>query len=143
MNRQLRPIRGGIAAVLIGYVCAHAWAAQQFPPPEFESDYRQPPMQMPKPRAPWQEAADVAVLAGAMSVAAWLALRKRSRRGMFWLAVFSVVYFGFYREGCICAIGSIQNVALALAKPDYALPLTVVLFFALPLLFALLFLTAP
>jgi polyferredoxin len=53
------------------------------------------------------------------------------------LAIFSVLYFGFYRLGCVCSVGSIQNVALALGDPSYALPLTVGAFFALPLAFAL------
>ena len=55
------------------------------------------------------------------------------------LAIVSLVYFGFYRGGCVCPIGAIQNVALALGDPTYAAPFTVVLFFVLPLLFALLF----
>jgi len=36
-------------------------------------------------------------------------------------------------------VGSIQNVSLAIARPEYVLPFTVVLIFALPLLFALIF----
>ena len=139
MSRQPRTARGAFAAVLMLLVCSGAWAAQRFPPPDFETDYTFPRMQMPRPRAAWEEAADVVLLVGAMSLAAWIALRWRSRRGMFWLAVFSLAYFGFYREGCICPIGSIQNVTLALADPGYVLPFTVLLFFALPLLFALLF----
>ncbi len=110
-----------------------------FPPPEFEAGYKLPSTPTPKPRADWQEWGDVAILAAAMGLAAWLAFGRRSRRGMFWLTVFSLLYFGFYREGCICPVGSIQNVAQALGMPAYAVPGTVLLFFALPLLFALVF----
>jgi NosR/NirI family nitrous oxide reductase transcriptional regulator len=46
-------------------------------------------------------------------------------------------YFGFYREGCICAVGSVQNVSLAIFNTGYAIPLTALLFFIIPLLFAL------
>ncbi|GAG34433.1 unnamed protein product, partial [marine sediment metagenome] len=53
--------------------------------------------------------------------------------------IFSLAYFGFYRAGCICPIGAIQNVTLALADGAYFLPATVALVFALPLLFACLF----
>ena len=55
------------------------------------------------------------------------------------MSVFSLLYFGFYREGCICSIGSIQNVVLALVDPTYAIPITALLFFLLPLAFALFF----
>jgi ferredoxin len=50
-----------------------------------------------------------------------------------------VAYFGFFRKGCVCSIGAIQNVALALADNTYVMPLSVLLFFMLPILFAFLF----
>jgi polyferredoxin len=53
------------------------------------------------------------------------------------MSVFSLAYFGFYRVGCICAVGSVQNVSLALFNPGYAIPFTALLFFIIPLLFAL------
>ena len=53
--------------------------------------------------------------------------------------IFSLGYFGFYKEGCVCPIGSIQNVALSLFDTNYAVPVTVTIFFVMPLLFALLF----
>lgn len=51
----------------------------------------------------------------------------------------SVAYFGFFRSGCVCSIGAIQNVSLVLADPGYVMPLSVLLFFILPVLFAFLF----
>ena len=53
------------------------------------------------------------------------------------MSVFSLAYFGFYRQGCICSVGSVQNVALALFNDSYTIPLTALLFFIIPLLFAL------
>jgi polyferredoxin len=53
------------------------------------------------------------------------------------LSIFSLLYFGFWRNGCVCSIGSFQNVALALFSSGYALPIGVLAFFALPLIFAL------
>jgi ferredoxin len=55
------------------------------------------------------------------------------------MSIFSLAYFGFYREGCICAVGSVQNVSLALFNQAYTIPLTALLFFIIPLLFALAF----
>ncbi len=110
----------------------------RFPPPEFESDYVMPPgITTPPPRGVVREYADLAVLLGALGVAAWLVHRRRSRRGLAALSIFSLVYFGFIRHGCICPIGAPQNVAYGLFTPEYTLPLTVLLFFLAPLVFAL------
>jgi NAD-dependent dihydropyrimidine dehydrogenase PreA subunit len=51
----------------------------------------------------------------------------------------SLSYFGFYKQGCVCPIGSIQNVTLSLFNSHYAVPVTVLIFFGLPLVFALFF----
>ncbi len=114
-------------------------AQDRFPRPEFESGYVYPDHQLPLQRSPVWNYIDLAVLVGALSLASWLALKKRSREGIVWLSVFSLAYFGFYREGCICSVGSLQNVALALFNKNYAIPLTALLFFIIPLIFALAF----
>lgn len=114
-------------------------AQQRFPKPDFESGYDYPEHQYPAPRAVAWEYIDVAMLVLAMSLAAHFALKKRSRTGLIWLTVFSLAYFGFFREGCICAVGSVQNVALTLFNSSYAIPLSALLFFLLPLIFALFF----
>jgi ferredoxin len=114
-------------------------AQQRFPKPEFESGYVQPDPTTPEPRTMALEFFDVIVLLAVLSLASWLAIKKRSRRGLLWLSLFSLIYFGFYRDGCICSIGAIQNVALSLFDPGYAISITALLFFVLPLLFALLF----
>lgn len=142
------PIRAGWpgstrpAALALGLAVLVAWASlalaeQRFPPPDFESGHTLPATAEPPARTLVLQYVDVAVLAASLGAAAWLVYRRRSRKGLVALSVFSVLYFGFYRDGCICAIGSVQNVALALADASYAVPLTVVAFFALPLLFAL------
>jgi polyferredoxin len=82
---------------------------------------------------------DVGVLLLCLALASYLALVRRSRRGMFVLTVFCLGYFGFVRRGCVCAVGSFQNVAEALFNPAVAMPAAVLCFFVLPLLFALLF----
>jgi len=112
---------------------------------------------------------DVAVLIAALSAASYLALKGRDRLGLFALMLFCLAYFGFGlfrigqftvgplviwgqrlgpytvgpldfgQVGCVCAIGSIQNVSLALFGSGYTIPLTVAAFFLVPLVFALLF----
>ena len=114
-------------------------AQQRFPKPEFESGYEQPDPATPEPRSVELEFFDVIVLLAVLALGAWLALRKRSRKGILWLSVFSLVYFGFYRNGCICSIGAIQNVALSIFDPTYAISFTALAFFLIPLIFALFF----
>ncbi|MDP4222288.1 MAG: 4Fe-4S binding protein [Bacteroidota bacterium] len=110
---------------------------QRFPRPEFESGYSFPERQLLNQRGPMWEYMDVAVLVAALVVTYWMAVVKRSRQGILWVSAFSLGYFGFYRQGCICAIGSIQNVSLALFNSNYSIPLSALLFFLIPLAFAL------
>ncbi len=110
---------------------------QRFPRPEFEEGYTFPTHQFLNQRGPMWEYLDVAVLVLALCITSWLALRKRSRQGLIWVSLFSLAYFGFYRQGCICAVGSVQNLSLALFNDNYAMPLPALLFFMIPLLFAL------
>ena len=114
-----------------------AEAQQRFPKPEFANGYSQPDTSAPSPRFQLLEYLDVTVLLIVLCVTTWFLLKKRSRKGIFWTSVFSLLYFGFYREGCICSIGSIQNVVLGIADPTYAIPYTALIFFLLPLIFAL------
>jgi len=116
-----------------------AWAAERFPPPDFDSGYQLPLTVTPAPRAQIYEYLDVLVLLVALALAAYLILKKRSRRAIFALMVFSLIYFGFWRKGCICPIGAVQNVTLAIFDSHYAIPVTVLLFFLLPLVFTLFF----
>jgi len=101
--------------------------------------YVTPEVQHPLPRSATRQVADVVLLALALALAAWLALWRRSRAGLVAVTAASMAYFGFWREGCICAIGSIQNVALALVDPTYAVPYFVIAIFALPLVASLFF----
>jgi ferredoxin len=114
-------------------------AVQRFPRPEFESGYVQPETLTPEPRANFLAILDVVVMVAALSLVTWFVLKNRSRNGVFWVSVFTILYFGFYREGCVCSVGSIQNITLALFNPDYSIPVTVILFFTIPLLFTLFF----
>ena len=113
--------------------------AQRFPKPEFEEGHTQPPIEQSQPRSEILEYLDVFVLILALSVVTWFVLSKRSRKGVFWMSVFSIAYFGFFREGCVCSVGSIQNIALALFNPGYKIPLTALAFFLIPLLYTLFF----
>jgi len=129
---MLLPLLAPIAAAGI------AVAAEFYPTPEFEDH----PIPISVPSDPdsvqWQ-ALDAAALLGALSLATYFVLVNRSRRGLFLLTIASLIWFGFVRKGCICPIGSIQNVAWAVFDPTYSIPAVAVFFFALPLIFTLFF----
>ncbi|MCD6360082.1 MAG: 4Fe-4S binding protein [Armatimonadetes bacterium] len=134
-------MKRSVLVLLIAVVLASAAlaAVERFPPPEFESGYRLPQIQTPGARAQLFSYIDIAVLIIVMALTAWMSLRRRSRRDIVVLVIFSLLYFGFYRKGCVCSIGAIQNVALAIGDPAYVLPLVAGAFFVLPLLFTLFF----
>ena len=126
---------------LTALLCSASTLAQEEqkrqPPPEFSSGYFPPTPTTPNPRQDIFAVVDVAVLAVVLVLTVWFVYRMRSRTMVRLLVVFSLLYFGFYRLGCVCAVGSIQNVALALGDSGYVLPVTVAAFFLLPLATAL------
>lgn len=110
----------------------------RFPMPEFETGYQHPDLHIPATNLS-NPALDIAVLFAALSLSAWLALKRRSRSGLFLLTLFSLAYFGFWRKGCVCPVGSVQNIASAIFDPSFQVPVVVSVFFLLPLVFALFF----
>lgn len=123
--------------LITGIQFSTVFAQQRFPKPEFESGHTQPPTLTPEARAPLLEYLDMLVLLASLSIVSWLVLKKRSRKGVFWMSIFSILYFGFFREGCVCSVGSLQNVVLAIFNPNYNIPISVIVFFSLPLIFTL------
>jgi ferredoxin len=129
-----------ISIILNLILCGMTSGVERFPPPDFvETDHQIPSPTTPGPRQDIYEYVDVAVLLAALGLAAYLVLKKRSRRMIFALMIFSLIYFGFYRKGCVCPIGSVQNIVLSLFDSTYTVPVTVMLFFLLPLVFTLFF----
>ncbi len=128
-----------VVSLLFVWQIVSSFAIQRFPKPEFESGYIYPQMLLPTPRGNVLAVLDVFVLIATLSVISWVVLKKRSRDYVFWISMFSLLYFGFYREGCVCSVGSLQNVTLALFDKSYAIPITALAFFVLPLVFTLFF----
>ncbi|MBC8373369.1 MAG: 4Fe-4S binding protein, partial [Planctomycetes bacterium] len=111
----------------------------KYPPPDLGPNYVAPPTSMPEITHEIPPLVDVAILVIALTLASYLALKKRCRTGTWLLCVASLVYFGFYRQGCVCPIGAIQSVAEAVFNPAAAISLAVIVFFILPLIFTLFF----
>ena len=116
-----------------------AWAEARFPKPDFTSGYEYPDIVHGVPYETFWNVLDIVLLVGMMTLVVWAAYRKRSRAIIYSMSVVSVLYFGFFRSGCVCSVGSIQNVVTAAVNPDYQLPWYVLLVFLLPIVFALLF----
>ncbi|MDR2929163.1 MAG: 4Fe-4S binding protein [Cytophagaceae bacterium] len=114
-------------------------AQNRFPKPDFESGYQYPDITYQVPHETAWITVDIILLVLLMSIVAWATLKKRTHKPVVAVSIISVAYFGFFRSGCVCSIGSVQNIALALADDTYILPLSVLLFFILPVLFAFLF----
>jgi NosR/NirI family nitrous oxide reductase transcriptional regulator len=126
-----------------GFLCLFvaipsAFSEFRFPMPEFASGYTHPAVHVPGPSnvmVGW----DIVVLVVTLSLATFLVLKRRKRREIFLLTLLSMIYFGFWRNGCVCSVGSVQNMAAGIFDSSYGVPVTVLFFFALPLIFALLF----
>jgi NosR/NirI family nitrous oxide reductase transcriptional regulator len=136
------------AAVLLAALATHTHAqsiqyerpVQVAPQQEtIGGGYVTPDVQRPRPRDYWLQVLDVVLLALAMGAAVWIVVSKRNRVWAFGLSAASLGYFGFYREGCVCPIGSIQNVSVALTDPTYSIPMVVTAIFFLPLVVATFF----
>jgi len=129
-----------IIVFLLVFVCSiFVFSIERFPRPEFESEYQMPGSTKPAPRSVFFEYLDVFVLIAALSMGSYLSIRKRSRIGIIILMLFSIGYFGFFRRGCVCPIGAIQNIVFTLFNEGYYIPISIILFFIVPLLFALFF----
>lgn len=63
----------------------------------------------------------------------------RSRRLLVVNAIAAIAVPGFYFGGCPCPVGAIQNIAVGLTRPEYAVPGTILILFLAPLCTTLLF----
>lgn len=126
-----------MAFLLLSPIFLLSQVQERFPKPDFQSGYVRPDLLTPAPRAAVWEYLDIFVLVVALSLATYFAHKQRSRRNIFLLMVFSLIYFGFYRKGCVCSVGAVQNVSYALFNPAYIIPVSVIVFFVLPLVFTL------
>lgn len=116
-----------------------ARAVNRFPRPDFESGYQYPEYAYAVPNEMLWDLIDVSMLVVLLGIVTWALYRKRTKGPIIAVSVISVAYFGFFRGGCVCSIGSIQNIALSFADPSYSLPIAVFLFFIIPIVFTFLF----
>jgi len=117
--------RSIISTIAFGMTTLATFAQNRFPKPDFESGYQYPVNIYDIPNEPVWVWIDITLLVILMSFVAWAVIKRGVRWPVIAVSLFSVVYFGFFRNGCVCSIGSIQNVALALVDSSYNIPFTV------------------
>ncbi len=134
-------MRAGLLAVVLVFLLRvpEAGAQQRFPAPEFESGYAMPPLVLQVYRTGAWQFLDALALAFALALGTWLLHVKRSRVGIFLLSLACLLYFGFFKHGCICPIGSTQNVVLGMVDSTHPVALPTIAVFLLPLAVALFF----
>ena len=133
------PFRTLFSSIALMLLPAVAGAVERFPRPEFDNNHVIPAPSVPPPPPSWVYIFDISLLFLALVAAAYFALKGRSRKGMTGVMLFSLAYFGFFKHGCVCSVGSLQNVVFALAEPSYHLSWVIFAVFALPLVFSLFF----
>ncbi len=108
----------------------------RFPKPEFTTGYQEPKIINPPVQGIgeiwWTALLIILLILTVLAVYRW-----RSRKVSIILSLISLVLFGFIRNGCVCSVGSFQNVIAACFDSSFPLTTTVLLFFGLPLIFAL------
>lgn len=53
---------------------------------------------------------DILILVTVLAFSGVSLYKKRSRGNIWGASIFSLLYFGFFRKGCICAVGTVQNI---------------------------------
>jgi NosR/NirI family transcriptional regulator, nitrous oxide reductase regulator len=109
----------------------------RFPRPEFTSGYQTPTTTPPLPPAHRDPSLALAVLAVGLGLSGYLLFTRRSRLGLQMLGLGCLFWLGFVVKGCICPVGSLQNIALGLVDPTFPVSWHVIGAFGLPLLAAL------
>jgi len=112
--------------------------APRYEPPSFEGAHALPVAGHPAVFQVVPAWADALILAVALLLTAGAVLKRRSGRGIMALALICLAWFGFIRHGCICPVGSTQNIAMT-AFGAGGLPWLLAFLFAAPLVTALFF----
>ncbi len=118
-------------------IVSSIWAEFRFPKPEFNDGYVIPELKVEMPQGLWFEWLSILILVAMLILSYYAIFKWRSRKVLTVLLVSSVLFFGFIRHGCICAVGAIQNVAAAMGAVEFPISIFTVIIFFLPIILAL------
>lgn len=112
-------------------------AEYRFPKPDFQTPYNYPELLLPSADSWVWPYIDIFMLVLFLGLSVFLIYRKRSRKAILLTGAFALLYFGFFRAGCICPIGSIQSVSEALFLSGSVITISTLALFFLPLISSL------
>ncbi len=115
------------------------FSQDRFPRPDFLNGYTRPEPFTILLDSWFIPYIDILVLIIVLIVSVYAVFRVHSRTWIFFISLFSLLYFGFYRKGCVCPIGSIQPVSDSLFNSGTTLPFSTILIFFIPIIFSLFF----
>lgn len=94
-----------------------------------------PPAATPPPA--WLHAVDGVLLFALLAFGSWVVMRGRSPRLLLISQLLALAWYGFFRHGCLCPVGSVGNISVGLLHPGQPVGVMAVVFFFLPLAFTL------
>ena len=116
--------------------CSFAFE-DRFPRPEFQTTYQLPKHIEAHPSFFKEPLLGLLILIAILVLGTLSLYRYRSRKSIRVLSLLTLLFLGFLKAGCVCPIGSIQNIAAAIFNTAVPVTLIVLLVFFLPLLCAL------
>lgn len=125
--------------IILPLLIGRAFSELRFPKPDFESGYTFPEQIQSSARLDYWQYIDAGVLVLLLVLAALAIFKFRSRIMLIVMSVVSVLYFGFFKGGCVCSIGSIQNAAFSFADGTYVISVSLLIFLLAPIVFSLFF----
>jgi ferredoxin len=126
-----------LVAVLMSAMPLFSLEEARFPRPDFTKGYQTPTPTKPLAPAARHPYLALAYLVVAVGLTGYALLWRRSRAMIRGIGLISLLYLGFLYKGCVCSVGSIQNVFLGILDPAYPVSFHVVVVFFLPLITAL------
>ena len=105
-----------VILILFG-MTVNSYSIERFPPPQFEGDYVRPEHTAPMPRGGAWPLIDAIVLLSALGVSSYLVHKKRSRKAVFSLMLFSLAYFAALHKMSPLLSGAITADAMASSAP--------------------------
>jgi len=110
----------------------------RFPKPDFSTNYEIPPTPLPSPEfMNVPEIYNPIILCIILALTAFIFYKLRSRKIQIFLIFLVVIVFGFIKNGCLCSIGSIQTISLAIADKTYPVTISQILIFLIPIIAAI------
>jgi NAD-dependent dihydropyrimidine dehydrogenase PreA subunit len=115
-------------------------AVFRFPKPDFSNNYTIPGTPLPSPEfMNVSEIYNPIILCIIIALTAFIFYKLRSRKIQLLLIFLVVFVFGFIKNGCLCPIGAIQTVSLAMADKTFPITISQILIFLIPIIAAMFF----